>query len=218
MRSRAQLCFLILVLASAPLSVFAGDPQADRLKMLYDRGSVSYASGDFKTALSSFEEAYRLRAEPRFLFNIGQCHRKLGNVEQARSAYQKYLQIYPDTPHRAFIQGWLSGTKQSEPPKVAEEKQPTCSDGVKNGAEADVDCGAGGCARCAVGKACAGDAQCESGSCQRGVCVKVPVWKKSWFWGVAGGVVALGAAAGIGAGVTAGGDAPHGPDAVLVSW
>lgn len=37
--------------------------------------------------------------------------------------------------------------------------QPTCSDGARNGSETDVDCG-GGCAPCALGKACSVDADC----------------------------------------------------------
>jgi hypothetical protein len=39
--------------------------------------------------------------------------------------------------------------------------QPTCSDGTRNGFETDVDCG-GGCAPCALGKACAVDADCAA--------------------------------------------------------
>jgi hypothetical protein len=39
--------------------------------------------------------------------------------------------------------------------------KPTCNDGARNGAEADVDCG-GGCAPCALGKTCAVDADCAA--------------------------------------------------------
>ena len=48
----------------------------------------------------------------------------------------------------------------------------TCNDGVKNGAETDVDCGGGaGCAStCAMGKVCKVDTDCGSGHCADGVC------------------------------------------------
>lgn len=46
----------------------------------------------------------------------------------------------------------------------------TCDDGVKNGAEADVDCG-GTCSKgCGPGTACAAGSDCESDSCADGVC------------------------------------------------
>jgi plastocyanin len=49
---------------------------------------------------------------------------------------------------------------------------PSCSDGLKNGVETDVDCGGSGtCARCATGKTCAVNADCISGTCSGGLCV-----------------------------------------------
>ncbi|MEP7119818.1 MAG: hypothetical protein ABJE95_02865 [Byssovorax sp.] len=48
----------------------------------------------------------------------------------------------------------------------------SCNDGVKNGAESDVDCGGGGgCATaCAMGKVCKVDTDCGSSHCVDGVC------------------------------------------------
>src|SRR5262249_40040557 len=43
---------------------------------------------------------------------------------------------------------------------------PSCVDGVQNGAESDIDCGGGACARCAKGKSCTYDADCASGLCR----------------------------------------------------
>jgi len=45
----------------------------------------------------------------------------------------------------------------------------SCADGVKNGAETDVDCG-GGCGRCGLDKACAAATDCSTGSCTAGRC------------------------------------------------
>jgi hypothetical protein len=47
---------------------------------------------------------------------------------------------------------------------------PTCSDGIKNGTETDVDCGGGTCPPCAVGKMCAVGTDCQSGICSGGTC------------------------------------------------
>jgi hypothetical protein len=50
----------------------------------------------------------------------------------------------------------------------------TCSDGVQNGTETDVDCGGGGCAACADGDSCSVGTDCVSGTCTGGVCVQPP--------------------------------------------
>ncbi|MEP7120414.1 MAG: hypothetical protein ABJE95_05880 [Byssovorax sp.] len=48
---------------------------------------------------------------------------------------------------------------------------PTCSDGLKNGNESDVDCGGGGtCAACAAGKSCVNDVDCSSSACSADKC------------------------------------------------
>ncbi len=46
---------------------------------------------------------------------------------------------------------------------------PTCTDGVKNGTESDLDCG-GGCPPCAVAKRCATGSDCTTAVCKDSVC------------------------------------------------
>ena len=48
---------------------------------------------------------------------------------------------------------------------------PSCTDGKKNGAETDTDCGGGTCPKCALQKACATGTDCVSGLCDKNVCV-----------------------------------------------
>jgi hypothetical protein len=50
---------------------------------------------------------------------------------------------------------------------------PTCSDGLKNQGESDVDCG-GPCGKCASGKTCAKDAECASAYCKNSECAVRP--------------------------------------------
>jgi uncharacterized repeat protein (TIGR01451 family) len=51
---------------------------------------------------------------------------------------------------------------------------PTCSDGIKNQTETDVDCGGTVCGTCANGKACLVAADCTSATCTAGVCSAPP--------------------------------------------
>src|SRR4051794_33806548 len=54
--------------------------------------------------------------------------------------------------------------QQSASPPAA-----TCTDGLKNGSESDVDCG-GACPRCGNGKICATRSDCVGGLCAGGTC------------------------------------------------
>ena len=47
---------------------------------------------------------------------------------------------------------------------------PTCSDGVRNQDETDVDCGGQKCSRCSIGKACLTAADCSSIQCKSMLC------------------------------------------------
>ncbi len=51
------------------------------------------------------------------------------------------------------------------------EPPPTCTDGVQNDVETDVDCGGGTCPACADGKACSAATDCASGVCGGGICL-----------------------------------------------
>lgn len=52
---------------------------------------------------------------------------------------------------------------------------PTCADHKKNGLETDVDCGGDACGPCALGMACANNADCATKSCSANVCIKGPI-------------------------------------------
>ncbi len=88
----------------------------------------------------------------------------LSGVEVSRSG--EYYAIFADlTP--ACVDGsvcpsgvCLDGTCQAA----------SCTDGVKNGAETDVDCGGGSCPACATGQSCFLTTDCATGGCSGGIC------------------------------------------------
>ncbi|WP_437989618.1 hypothetical protein [Sorangium sp. So ce145] len=49
-------------------------------------------------------------------------------------------------------------------------EETSCRDGIQNGAETDVDCGAPSCPACAAGRRCDAHASCKSGVCTDGTC------------------------------------------------
>src|SRR5688572_25880990 len=53
---------------------------------------------------------------------------------------------------------------------AGDQNSATCSDGLENGDETDIDCG-GPCLRCAAGQKCRSAADCETMICTGGRCV-----------------------------------------------
>ena len=47
---------------------------------------------------------------------------------------------------------------------------PSCTDGIKNGKETDIDCGGPDCSPCASGRTCTRVLDCTSGHCSAGIC------------------------------------------------
>ena len=82
------------LLAAAP-DPNAPDPHATG-KQLFEQASAEYDQGRFADALKDFASAYEADPIPGFLFNLGQCHRELGNWQLAAEFYQRYLQAKPD--------------------------------------------------------------------------------------------------------------------------
>jgi tetratricopeptide (TPR) repeat protein len=92
---RTVVVALSLALFSSAL-MFAAPVQAqegveERAQALYAEGEAAYAGGNYESALESFNAAYELIPVPGLLFNIGQCHRKLGHHEQAADYFKRYL-------------------------------------------------------------------------------------------------------------------------------
>ena len=69
-----------------------------------NRGTGLYNLGRFMDALSEFEAAYLAVQDPPFLFNIAQCHRKMGHNREALESYRAYLRVSPSAPNRTEVQ------------------------------------------------------------------------------------------------------------------
>lgn len=112
----------LVVVLFAGQAIAAPDPAVQQAKALYDNGVTDYNLGHFEDALVSFEQAYRLRHDPAFLFNIGQCERQLGRYEDAERSYKAYLRETTDLPPgaRAEVETLIAQMR-----KAVEQRKPT---------------------------------------------------------------------------------------------
>src|SRR5688572_26261239 len=84
-----MIVLLIAMLAAQPTEL-------ESAKSSFDRGMQHYNMGEFDRALSEFKKAYGAQPHPELLFNIGQCYRNLGNVDEAIFFFERYLEEEPD--------------------------------------------------------------------------------------------------------------------------
>ena len=75
----------------------------ERARAAFKEAEMHFKLGEFKKALPMYKEAFRAKAMPEFLFNIGQCHRHLGDCTRANFFFRQYLTQVPGTPHKTKV-------------------------------------------------------------------------------------------------------------------
>ena len=105
-RSLALLTLLATCCASlaATERVARADDATRRARTHFVRGEKLFALGRVEAALDEYELAFEAKPLPDFLFNIGQCHRNLGDYESAIFSYRKYLKLAPDARNREAVE------------------------------------------------------------------------------------------------------------------
>ena len=92
------LCVVALPLFLAPPAVAAppATPAAKEgngpdARALNSEAQTEYDLGHYRKALDLYESLYKLRPLPALLFNIAQCHRKLGELKEAANTYRSFI-------------------------------------------------------------------------------------------------------------------------------
>jgi len=163
-RSLLAVCFLLLAFVRA---AHAEDPSERAAKRHYDRGQKLFALQKFEDALDQFQKAFDAKPIPAFLFNIGQCHRNLGDYDAAIFSFKRFLKLDPEAENREQVEALIDELET----KKAEGDTERLGLGKRKKPTDDVDD--------------EGPKETPDGA---------PVYKKWWFWtgvavvGVAGGV------------------------------
>ena len=104
---RWTLC-LALMLVSAVASAQAGDART-----LFQRGQTAYAQGDYDSAIEQWSRAYELDPRPLLQFNLSQAHERLGQLPEAITALERYLDSAdPNDEHQADARARLSALRE----------------------------------------------------------------------------------------------------------
>lgn len=188
-------CVALLVVAARP-GLGAPVPGKADAKAFYKSGTQHYNLAEFEAALSDFKEAYRLHSDPVFLFNIAQCHRRLGNSIDAVTFYRSYLRESPAAPNRAEVEKIVAELEAQNTAKQQEAERLKAQEAERAKAQEAA-------ARPANGADVAVVVAAPP--------AKKPLVKKPWFW-----VAVVGGAAVVATAISVGvvfGTPPRGPQA-----
>jgi tetratricopeptide (TPR) repeat protein len=76
--------------------------------------------GQTQEAIAEFRNAYELRADPRFLYEIGDGYRRLGLRDQALFYFERYLSAAPDASDREDVEEQIAALRAA--PALAHDR------------------------------------------------------------------------------------------------
>lgn len=89
------------VLSLSILSLASPALAQDDARDLFSRGQAAYETGDYDTAVRSWERAYELDPRPLLQYNLAQAYERLGHLDRAVAAYRLYVENTPGEDPRA---------------------------------------------------------------------------------------------------------------------
>ncbi|MGN6106258.1 MAG: hypothetical protein ACTHU0_14210 [Kofleriaceae bacterium] len=110
-------CWIVTLL----LSLCARAAWADRADDAYQEGRKLYDLREWDAAIAKFKESYKLRPDPRPLFNIAQAYRLKGDCVEAAGSYRTYKRNYPSANNLDKVEKLLA---ELEPCVKAAETTP----------------------------------------------------------------------------------------------
>lgn len=106
---RAVLLCLVL-----SFSALAEEPTDERARTAAAAGKVAFDAGDFATAITRYQEAWRLKPVPSLLFNLGQSYRRAGNLTEALVSFRRYLETKPPAEQAAATEALIRSTEATQ--------------------------------------------------------------------------------------------------------
>lgn len=184
--SRLLLCFALVVL---PCSAWAQPVEAQARRIALE-GKKAFDTGDFVTAIARYEEAYKLKAAPNLLFNLGQCHRKSGRLDEALSYFRRFLETNPPAVQAQATQTVIAEVEAQREEQRQQEREAEERRKAEEQARADE---ARVAAARAEAEAAAKKLQLELTRRQETPPPPPPITTRWWFWTGVAVVVAAGA-------------------------
>jgi tetratricopeptide (TPR) repeat protein len=123
MKTLSLVLGLLVSLLAATSARAEDDPATIQAKKHNTLAKKAFNLGLFKEAAEEYERAYRAKPVPAFLFNLAQCYKRMGEVENLEKAifyFESYIKNEPFSPMREQIEKEIKTVKK----ELAELKKP----------------------------------------------------------------------------------------------
>jgi hypothetical protein len=107
-RLSAPKWLVILLLAALAPAVARADQSTERAKQLFQEGTTLFNVGEFDKAIEAWQEGYKEKPDPGFLYNIGQAYRLKGDNQKAIFFYRGYLRNSPRALNKAEVEAKIA--------------------------------------------------------------------------------------------------------------
>jgi tetratricopeptide (TPR) repeat protein len=114
--------------------VAAAQPASDEMaRRHFEAGTAYLEEGDYEDALREFKRAYDLSRRPELLINVATVEERLGHLDAAVTALERYLELDPGGEHAEAIAPRLERlrkrlekerAREPAPPAAAPEPEP----------------------------------------------------------------------------------------------
>ena len=104
-------------------------------KRAFLAATSAYAEGDFDTALTNFQAAYKLTHSPDILYNIATVADRMRRDEEALEAYEGYLKARPNSADREHVLGRIDALRLAIEAREMEARQAAVEAAAKIKAE-----------------------------------------------------------------------------------
>jgi len=122
--ARALKCLGPVVLTILLASSVAHSETAKTARQYAAEAEAEYNLGHFADSIPLYEKAYKLKPAPILLFNLGQCHRHLGNNERALFFYRRYLDAAPEAEDRPDVEKRVADLERAIAEQAALKNRP----------------------------------------------------------------------------------------------
>lgn len=185
--------FCLTLLLSGLTSAATPSPEA-AARAAAHQAKQAFDLGDFRRAIEQYQTAYKLKPAPGLLFNLGQSHRRGGDLEKAAFYFRRYLESNPPGAQAKATEELLAQVQaQLEAKKAAEAARLQLEDQRRQG-ETEHE------RQMRLEQARLATARAETDATERKLALEAslkqqplpppPVYQRWWFWSAVGVVVA----------------------------
>lgn len=148
----------------------------------------------FDEARAVFLDIYQQKQDPRLLFNLGSCYRRLNQIDKSIQYYEHFVQAVPASPLVPEAKAYLAElrAKQDASRSAADKEQNELKLRIAEERAREAE---------SVAKAHEEARKKAEIELVRQTQERRPIYKRAWFWGVLGGAAAAAIATGVGIGI-----------------